>query len=179
MRKQGGWAFGVSALACVAPGVAHADLVWPALYAEQRLLSLPVIAAGLLIEISVLRLCFSMQWNAALKAGVLANAVSAAIGFFLIPLAGIAWEVFPGQFINAAFDMGTFNPLAWIATFVLATLVTTAIELVVLWKLALPRSRRLLLIWCIANAATVAIAFLSLASTPMRDIPLFDLWPFE
>ena len=164
---------------CLIPGVAYANLVWPALLVEIRLLSLPIIAFGLLVEIAVLSLWFAMKLDAAVKAGVVANAISAALGLLLVPIAGVVWEVFPGLLLYHWFDIGTFNPGTWIATFLMAALITTGVEFVVLrWFFGLAGGRRSFLIWLAANGASVALAFLSLVSAPTRDVPLFDVWPF-
>jgi hypothetical protein len=167
------------ALASVAliPTVAHADLVWPALFIEPRLLSVPIVVVGLLIEASVLRFGFQMRWPRAIFASVVVNSISAALGAILIPLAGVAWEFFPGALIDRALNVGTFNPLTWSATFFLAVAVTTGVEVVCLRAIfKVPWTPRTWGLWLIANAASVSLAFASFAVQPIDEDHLYRLW---
>jgi hypothetical protein len=147
-----------------------ADLVWPALVLEQRLLAVLPIASGLVAEWLVLWLCgFGLTWKKAAVVDVLMNAASSLIGIFLIPLLGVAWEFFPGLLIQKIFHVGTFNLITWVATPILATFATTAVEAtVVRWgfKIALGQRR----FWTLfgANAISVGIAFASLFLHPPR-----------
>jgi len=152
----------------VVPSAARADVVWPALFLERRLLSIPVILSGLLVEGLILRLCFAMTWKQALKASVVVNAISTALGVLLIPLSGIAWEFFPGILLYKGFDLGTFNPITWSATFLFALAITTSIEVLCLRRLfCVPAGRRTWIIWTLANAVTVGLAFASLTIRPI------------
>jgi len=101
------------------PVLTYANVVWPALYLETRLFSWWAISIGLLIEFFFIGWLFSLSQKQAIIATVTANAVSAVAGIVLIPLAGIAWELFPGSIVNRAFGWGTFNPVTWVATFLL------------------------------------------------------------
>lgn len=164
--------FGRLAIALAAltlPSAAHADVVWPALFIERKLLSIPVIVSGLLVEALVLRFWFAMNWKRAFRASVAVNAISTVLGVLLIPVAGIAWEVFPGLILYRAFDMGTFNPLTWSATFLLALAITTSLEVACLRRLfAVPAGRRTWLLWTLANLVTVGLAFVSLVVQPLN-----------
>jgi hypothetical protein len=87
------------------------------------------------------------------------NAISAVLGIVLVPLAGIAYEFLPGLLINWLFSWGTFNPVAWVATFLLAAVINATVEGTVLSKgfaISLNRTHKL---WLVAlNFATVALA---------------------
>lgn len=175
-KPNAAWALTALSVA-LAPGVAHADVAWPALFLEPRLLSVPVVVLGLLIEALALRLWFDMSWARAARAAIVVNAVSAALGVILIPLAGIAWEIFPGLVLYEALHMGTFNPLTWAATFVLALAVTTALEVACLRMLfKAPWSLRRWGIWLAVNAVTVALAFASFAIQPPNTQHLYRAW---
>lgn len=113
-------------------GPAHADVVWPALYLEARLFSWWAIIAGLAAEYVFVRLFFADGARQALAADLVMNLVSTLCGVVLIPLAGIAWEVFPGLVLYRLFNVGTFNPGTWTATFILAVLINAALESLVL-----------------------------------------------
>lgn len=159
-------------LAAVAiPSVAVADVVWPALYLETRLFSWWAIGLGLLVEFFFVRWLFGLSVKRALVADFSANAISSAVGLILIPVTGLAWEVFPASVINWAFGWGTFNPVTWTGTFLLACLVTTLVEGLVYrqWfaRDFLFRSGQFL--WLLlANALSVGVAFASLWLSPVR-----------
>lgn len=55
---------------------AHADVVWPALFMETRLLSVWVVALGLAIEWPVIRYLTRRPWWPSLGVTVAINAVS-------------------------------------------------------------------------------------------------------
>ena len=104
-------------------------------------------------------------------ATVSANAVSAVAGIILIPLAGVAWELFPGSAINWAFSWGTFNPITWGATFVLGCLVNGLLEGAVYKKWFYPQFRfksRAFLWLLVANSLSVGAAFISLWLKPVQ-----------
>jgi hypothetical protein len=159
------------------PAVARADMVWPAIFLEPRLVSIPVIGLGYLVEALVLHRAFAMAWPKALLASGVVNAISAAIGLIAIPLAGIGWEIFPGILLYQTFNMGTFNPVTWTASFVLATGITTAIEVGCLrWIFKVPASRRTWAIWFLANAVSVGLAFLSFFFAPVDEAHFYRPW---
>ena len=141
-----------------------ADIVWPALLLEQRLLGVIPITAGLVVEWLALWLGgFQLSWRKAIVIDLVMNTVSTVVGIVLVPALGFAWEFFPGLIIYKVFNVGTFNPGTWAATFVMATLATTAIEAaVVKWGFKVALGRRRFLILCAANCVSVAIAFASL-----------------
>ena len=68
-----------------------------------------------------------MSWKKAAVVDVVMNAVSTGAGIVLISALGFAWEFFPGLVLYKVFNVGTFNPGTWAATFVMAVLATTAI----------------------------------------------------
>jgi hypothetical protein len=146
------------------------DIVWPALLLEGRLLSTIPILTGLVVEWLALRFGgFGLSWKRAAIVDVAMNAVSTAVGVVLIPALGIAWELFPGSVLYKLFNIGTFNPGTWIATFVIAVLATTAVEAgVVRWGFKVPLGRRRFSTLCGANCLSVAIAFVSLWTHPPK-----------
>ena len=147
-----------------------ADMVWPALILEQRILSVLPISAGLVVEWLVLwRADFGLSWKKAAVVDMVMNAASMAAGGVAIPLLGLLWEVFPGLVLYKAFHIGTFNPGTWFATFVMAVLATTAVEAaVVRWGFNIPLGSRRFWILSAANLTSVAIAFASLWTRPPR-----------
>jgi hypothetical protein len=156
---------------CTVALPATADMVWPALYLETRILTWWTIGLGLIIEFFFVRWLFALSIRKAVIATVIANAVSAVAGVPLIPLAGIAWDFFPGIILyQAPLHWGTFNPVAWAATFVMACLITTVIEALVYrhgFKFVV---RRREFIWLlVANSLSVGVAFTSLFVFPVKS----------
>lgn len=153
------------------PLVAHANTVWPALYLETRLFSWWAISLGLLIEyFFVLKMLKTKPMQAAF-ATIAANTASALLGIIFIPLAGIAWEVFPGILFYHLLNMGTFNPITWVATFLIACAVNVVVEGFVYkkwFKLNFLFKSRLFLWFMLANAASVGVAVGSLIINPLQ-----------
>lgn len=153
------------------PTLAYANMVWPALYLETRLFSWWAISVGLLIEYLFVRKFLGAAGKQALLATVAANAASAVLGIVLIPLAGVAWEIFPGLLFYELLNMGTFNPITWVATFLLACAVNVAIEGLVYkkaFKLGFLYKSKLFFWFMLANAASVGVAMVSLVINPVQ-----------
>jgi hypothetical protein len=149
---------------------ASADMVWPALYLETRLFTWWTIGLGLLIEFFFVRWLFSLSVSKAAIATTTANAVSAIAGVPLIPLAGIAWEFFPGLLYTGPLGWGTFNPVTWGATFLLGCLITTLIEALVYRYGFKYLVRRREFLWLgLANSLSVGVAFSSLFVFPVQS----------
>jgi len=163
------WVLLGTALVIVA-APATADMVWPALYLETRLFTWWTIGLGLLIEFFIVRWLFALPIRKAAVATVVANAVSAVAGVPLIPIAGIIWEFFPGMLYMGPLHWGTFNPITWGATFLLACLVTTATEALVYRYGFKFRVRRREFLWlCVANSLSIGVAFASLFIFPLKN----------
>jgi hypothetical protein len=135
----------------------------------SRLLALLPITLGLLAEVLILWLAFRFNPKRALIATIAMNVASAGAGLVLIPLLGIAWEIFPGLVFYHAFHMGTFNPVTWAATFVMAVAANSVVELATLKKwFAVPWNRRNLLFLGLANTVSVGMAYVSFLYDPLH-----------
>ena len=144
-----------------------ADVIWPALLLEGRIASWWAIGAGLAIEYLLVRSITDLSPLRAALADVSMNAASTLLGFILIPIAGIAWEFFPGILIYKVFNIGTFNPGTWTATIVMAATINAFIERFVLrrfFKQVVTKRGFWLLFG--ANALTVTLAFVSIIYLP-------------
>jgi hypothetical protein len=135
------------------------DVLWPALYFSSSYWTWWVILAGLLIELPVVIWSFKLPLKKAIVADLLMNAASAVVGMVALAIAGIGWEIFPGTLLYKLFNLGTFNPITWSATFILAAMINTAIEgfllrFVFKTQLTVPR----LLLLGVANAVTIFLA---------------------
>lgn len=151
------------------PITAMADVVWPALFLESRLFSWWAIGVGLLAEYIFIRWLFQQSIQRSLLATVAANVVSTLAGVLLIPIAGLLWEIIPGSIYNSLLKWGTFNPVTWGATFILACLINTAIEALVYKNgFKFPFNRRAFFWIFIANAVSVGVAFVTLFISPVE-----------
>ena len=160
----------IAVLAIVlAPGIARADMVWPALYLVSRLFTWWAIAIGLLIEFVVIRIAFALPPRKAILADIAANAASSLVGAVVIAIGGLIWEFGPGQLMYKWLNVGTFNPFTWGVTIIVAALVNAVIETFVLTeRFDVPFSRRTFIILTVANAVTVGIAFASVFIAPVE-----------
>jgi len=146
--------------------LSHADLVWPAVSVEERLLSLWSIPAGLVAEFVVLRWWLRMSLVRALTANITMNVASMAFGVVLIQAAGIGWD--PGAFTYRVLHIETFSAIRWGATFVIVVLLNTGIESALLrlaFKVAF--TRRSLIGLCLANGVSVGLALSNLVINPL------------
>ncbi|MDN3639084.1 hypothetical protein QWY82_09715 [Simiduia curdlanivorans] len=153
------------------PVVAHANAVWPALYLETRLFSWWAISVGLVVEYLFVRKLFQVTPKKAIFVTITANAASALLGILLIPLAGIAWEVFPGLLFYHVLNIGTFNPITWCATFIIACAVNVALEGLVYkktFRLNFLFKSKMFLWFLLANAVSVGVAAVSLYIIPVQ-----------
>ena len=147
-----------------------ADLVWPAVFLEQRLYSWWAIGLGLLIELFFVRWLTGLSWRMSAVADVAMNAASSLLCFFLIPIAGCAWEFCPGTLLYKVFNVGTFNPGTWVATFLLAVFINSAVETIVLRSVFKQKAVKRLFWWlALANALSVGLAFASVFRYPPRS----------
>ncbi len=146
-----------------------ANVVWPALFLETRLLHPVVVLVGLWVEWSVLRLVLGLPAGRALGAALSMNFVSTSIGLLAIPIAGIVYEATLAQVVQAVLGWNTFNPIAWGATFALGVLVNTGLEALVLRVgFRVPFDRRCAAWLASANAVSVGLALLSVWIDPPR-----------
>ncbi len=97
------------------------------------------------------------------------NLASTVLGIVLIPLSGFVWELLASFTIYPLLNVGTFNPVTWGATLLLAAGVNAVVEGSVLrygFKQAL--GRRGFWILFAANLVSVAIAFVSILMRPPK-----------
>ena len=140
-----------------------ADVVWPALFLAGRMTAWWCIVVSILLEAAALWRFAQVQPVKALAASTVMNTVSALCGSLLLPLIGIRWEVIAGLTYNAWFHWGTFNWITQVATWSIAVLLSTGIELFVLWLVFfMPWTRRLTVVMLVANAVTVALAWVTM-----------------
>jgi len=140
-----------------------ADIVWPALFLESRLLSIWVIAAGLLVEYFFVWRITNLGAIKSILADIVMNAASTILGIILTPGFGFVVALVPGEFV------GTFSPITWAATFLVCVCVNTAIEWLVLWTLfKQDLGKNQIWLLALANGLSVGIAFASFLVYPIK-----------
>ena len=146
-----------------------ADIVWPGVILADRLMGAISVGVGLIVEAMVLRWAFGMSWLKAIVADVAMNAASTVPSAYLVVGGGLAWEVGPGRVLYTLLHIGTFNPITWAATCLLAVVANTLIEMTVLRLFfKVPFVLRSLAFIAGANAISVVVAFASLTVSPAR-----------
>ena len=113
----------LAALCLAAPFAANANMIWPSIYIVQQYYVWYVILAGLFIEILAARIFLKTDWWRSTYIMFTANAISALIGFILIPVSGIFVEI-----LLHPFGGGTFHLSHWIIDYIVAALANTLVE---------------------------------------------------
>ncbi|MGH6864840.1 MAG: hypothetical protein ACREDO_01350 [Methyloceanibacter sp.] len=146
------------------PSPALANVVFPALMLSGRLLAWWVVALSLLIEFLFVRAAFRLSPLNAALATLAANAVSAAIGLFLLPYIGMVTE--PGISHTGLADLTgfeTFGVASWLLAYLLGVGLNLAIELLVYrFGYRLKIDARAFWLILLANAITVGLTLASL-----------------
>lgn len=158
------------------PGVALANMVWPALILEARLVSGWVIVASLVVEYAFARRLFALSSGRTAFAVAMANLFSTLIGWVLLPLVGLLeyWiigDLLPGAILGKMLGAKwEADPATWAAPFLTACVANAFLEGLVYeygFNVGL-RFRSRVFGWIIvANAVTVTAALLSLALVPL------------
>lgn len=147
-----------------------ADMIWSAMFLQERIVSVWVITGGLFIEYFFVWGSTSLSSWRAFLANLLMNAVSLLLGIILIPVAGIIWEFFPGILLYKVFNLGSFNPYTWTATFCMAVLINSGLEISVLNFIFQQPFEQSLFWWlCLANSLSVGIAMATFLIYPPRQ----------
>lgn len=136
-----------------------ANVVWPALYAEAKVSSLPIVALSLVIEFFFFRRLFSLSVKNAVVYDLAANLASGLIGLIGRPLSGILYELTIGMLVMWLFDWGTFNPVTWVSVPIFGGALNAFIELFairMIWKHKITK-RNFYWVW-LANIITISIA---------------------
>lgn len=143
-----------------------ADVIWPALLLEGRLLTWWAIVAGLAAEAVVVRFCLGMTTVRAIVADVVMNLASTLAGIALIPMAGFAWEALAGP-VFLRFGLESFGPIGWTANCFLAIAINTFIEGMVLFVAFKVRpERKVFFFLFLGNTVSVGLAMGSLLVDP-------------
>jgi hypothetical protein len=166
LSRGRGWSRWCAALGvALLPVVARADVVWPALVLEDRILTWWSIAAGLLAEWPVVRYLTRTTWTKSFLLNALTNLASTLVGIFLIPAGGFLTDFIP----ELLFNTGTFNPATWTLAVLFAAAANAVIEGFVLrFALKLKFERRVFWWLLGANLISVGAAMASVLISPPR-----------
>ena len=115
--------FALMAVILLFPVTACANMVWPSLYIADGMRSWFVILAGLILEIAFVKLFLKQNILKSSFIAFVMNLISALVGIVLIPLSG-----FVGEFLLIPFGGGTFQLSHWIVAYILAVLMNTLVE---------------------------------------------------
>jgi hypothetical protein len=145
------------------------DVVWPALYLEDRLFTWWAVSLGIVIETIFCIWLFRVSVIKALLTTIVVNLASAIVGLLLLPLFGLLWEFHPGILLFKLKISSTFSLPTLIATVLMAGLISATIEYhLIALILRVQRNLRQFLWWFAANVITTLIAFVSLIVHPPR-----------
>jgi len=146
----------------VVPGTAFANLIWPEIVFTKRIVEWWIIAAGLVIEFLFLWWMFRLPLWKTLVVVVVANAVSALIGFVLLP-----WLGYLRELLLSPLRLPTFRLPNLLTALVLLTAFNVLIEgLVYRYAFGLRFGRRNIVWLILANAASAAVMFVSFSFVP-------------
>jgi hypothetical protein len=80
------------------------------------------------------------------------------------------WEFFPGAWLYKRFDFGSFGPVEWASTYLIAVLITTLVESAAAkFFFSIDSSRNNMLVVFLANAASVGIVFVFIFAFPVQN----------
>ncbi len=137
------------------PLIASANVVWPSLYILSQVYCWYVMVLGLVVEFFAVKFLGKASWGKSAVIVAVMNAISALVGWILIPISGILTE-----FLLFPFEQGTFHLSHWIVDYVFVALVNTCIEgLSMKWIFKYSFKR---VFWWLfaANAVSVALSVL-------------------
>lgn len=151
-----------------------ANAIWPAIYLVAQVATLWPIVLSIIIEYLVLRYISTLLWHKVLLYVVAANVFSALVGVIPLVFLDLGKEFLLGTLSEWLFGvrLGTFSVTSWIATTLLASLISASLEYLLLKPvLKTPfRFRRSWLVWWAANLLTAAIATIAAFCWPNPKI---------
>lgn len=137
------------------PLIAFANVIWPSIYILSQVYCWYVIVAGLVVEFFAVKFFGKASWGRSAVITAVMNAVSALVGWVLIPVSGILTE-----FLLFPFEQATFHLSHWIVDYVFVALVNTCVEGLSI-KLIFKYSFKRVFWWLFAaNAVSVILSVL-------------------
>ena len=130
-------------------------MVWPSLYILSQVYCWYVIALGLVVEYFAVKFFGKVTWGKSAIIVALMNAISALVGWVLIPISSIFTE-----FLLLPFGQGTFLLSHWIVDYVFVAFVNTCIEGLSMKWIFKYKFKRIFWWLFAANAISVALSVL-------------------
>lgn len=144
---------------------AHADIVWPSLYIAEGMASLPVILAGLIIEIFFVKYFTKIKWLKAIAVAFLMNLVTSMVGLYTNTFSGLFLELILNY---VDYHSPTFNWDHWILHYTTIIFINTLIEGVVV-RLTLKLKLKNTFWWLfLANTISVMLCAIYIHFVPIR-----------
>ncbi len=112
-----------------------ADVIWPGLVMSLGRLSIPAITCGLISEILFVKYFTKTNWQKAIWLAALMNAVSCTLGGILIAAVTLVWEETAMWEFRQLFHLGILNPVGLISSYLLAVLINTFVEGLIIRKI--------------------------------------------
>jgi len=113
--------------------VAHADVVWPALYVvDSHFRFWYVVVLGLLLEAGVLRWRLISDTRKALLVSFVANAFSATVGIYVLAFGMLGWHLIVDNFVKGTF--ASFNKIATIGLMLIGSIFLEMLVARGIWK---------------------------------------------
>ena len=143
----------------------HADVIWPPYVLFSKTMWW-AIAAGLLIEYLFVRKITNFGVVKSILVNISMNAISCLLGIsFITKLGGIIWEgilrIDPVEYL---LFIGTYDPIEWLVTFLIAVLINALLESFVINKLFKKKLGWGGFWWLfLANGISVGIAFIGIS----------------
>jgi hypothetical protein len=151
------------------PSVAHANVVWPALFLGQKLMTPFPILFGLIVEYLAIRSITGFPIGKSILVTFVMNLVSSVVGIVAVPLVGMGWELIHSFVICLIFNTGTFNPFNWVANIIVAAAASAALEwLVIRFLFKTKIGRKGFGFLALANVVSTALAFVLVLIDPPR-----------
>lgn len=152
----------------------RADVVWSTMFIAARWTSIPVIVAGLLVEIGFVKYFAKVGWIKTIVVTILMNAVSATIGAYLIGILGAIIDIAWLFDFYTKLGMPLFHWTHFFLAYVFAVLVNVCIEgdiIKIMMKLPISKTFRWLFF---ANAISIGICVICLAIDDSHWISLSE-----
>lgn len=145
---------------------AHADIVWPSVYIAAGMASIPVILAGLVVEILFVKYFTKIKWLKATAVAFLMNLVSSLIGVFTNEFSGLLLELI--LYYVFGYDSPTFNWDHWMLHYTTIIFINTLIEGGIV-RLTLKLKLTNTFLWLfLANTISVMLCAIYIHFVPIR-----------
>jgi hypothetical protein len=144
---------------------ARADIVWPGLILETRLLSFWAIAIGLVVEYAFLRWFFRFGVLKSVGVDLCMNGASTVLGCILLLFATFVWELPSDLFFRPLLGWKTGHAIDMVVACLLAVTINAVLESLVVgftFNGPVPVGKKGFWVLFAANAISVGLAYASL-----------------